>query len=158
MEASGVEPVIQVGDIVVLADGIAEKKRLKAGVVAKVTVIDDGDIKVSEVDSGEERCWLKPEDLVVTATFDVDEYACPICMDTLYKPCVNACGHTFCFWCMHQVISVQFPYNLLVFRAPPAPLVLLYGILRAPKAPCSTKTGAEGAKNTCTRTRPNTRP
>ena len=36
-----------------------------------------------------------------TATHDED-VSCPICHELLYKPTVNACGHAFCFWCIHQ--------------------------------------------------------
>jgi hypothetical protein len=27
-----------------------------------------------------------------------DDWQCPICCDLIYKPCVNVCGHLFCFW------------------------------------------------------------
>ena len=30
---------------------------------------------------------------------------CPICHEHLHKPCVNECGHTFCFWCLHQAMD-----------------------------------------------------
>jgi hypothetical protein len=29
---------------------------------------------------------------------DEDDWRCPICFEMIYKPCVNVCGHTFCFW------------------------------------------------------------
>ncbi len=28
----------------------------------------------------------------------LENWKCPICLDVLYKPCVNTCGHVFCFW------------------------------------------------------------
>lgn len=28
----------------------------------------------------------------------MDDWKCPICLELLYKPCVNTCGHVFCFW------------------------------------------------------------
>lgn len=34
------------------------------------------------------------------------DFSCSICMDFLYKPCVNSCGHTFCFWCFHHAMDV----------------------------------------------------
>ena len=39
------------------------------------------------------------------ATLADEEFACPICTELLYKPCVNACGHTFCFWCLHKAMD-----------------------------------------------------
>lgn len=36
---------------------------------------------------------------------DESAFHCAICMELLYKPCVNTCGHTFCFWCMHQSMN-----------------------------------------------------
>ena len=35
----------------------------------------------------------------------VEDFSCPICCELLYKPCVNACGHTFCFWCLHKAMD-----------------------------------------------------
>jgi hypothetical protein len=29
---------------------------------------------------------------------DAADFNCAICLELLYKPCVNHCGHTFCFW------------------------------------------------------------
>jgi len=37
---------------------------------------------------------------------DPSSFTCSICMDLLYKPCVNTCGHSFCFWCMHRAMDV----------------------------------------------------
>eukprot|EP00193_Tetraselmis_chui_P015677 CAMPEP_0177781102 /NCGR_PEP_ID=MMETSP0491_2-20121128/17635_1 /TAXON_ID=63592 /ORGANISM="Tetraselmis chuii, Strain PLY429" /LENGTH=460 /DNA_ID=CAMNT_0019301073 /DNA_START=417 /DNA_END=1800 /DNA_ORIENTATION=- len=34
-----------------------------------------------------------------------DFWSCPICMEMVYKPCVNSCGHVFCFWCMHRAMN-----------------------------------------------------
>ena len=37
---------------------------------------------------------------------DIEEFKCPICMELIYKPCVNAaCGHVFCFWCFHLAMN-----------------------------------------------------
>mmetsp|Transcript_5349 Transcript_5349/g.11748 ORF Transcript_5349/g.11748 Transcript_5349/m.11748 type:complete len:431 (+) Transcript_5349:180-1472(+) len=32
-------------------------------------------------------------------------FHCSICMELMYKPCVNTCGHSFCFWCMHRAMN-----------------------------------------------------
>lgn len=37
--------------------------------------------------------------LATTITASPDDWNCPVCMDLLHKPCANACGHMFCFWC-----------------------------------------------------------
>ncbi|EFJ48446.1 hypothetical protein VOLCADRAFT_117640, partial [Volvox carteri f. nagariensis] len=42
---------------------------------------------------------------------------CPICMDLLYKPCINNCGHTFCFWCMHNSMNPFRPSQCPLCRA-----------------------------------------
>lgn len=35
---------------------------------------------------------------------DPEDWRCPTCLDLVYKPAVNsACGHVFCFWCLHKV-------------------------------------------------------
>ena len=37
----------------------------------------------------------------------VTDFHCAICMDLLYKPCINSiCGHAFCFWCFHFAMDV----------------------------------------------------
>lgn len=35
----------------------------------------------------------------------IEEFACAICLETLHKPAVNGCGHSFCFWCMHHAMT-----------------------------------------------------
>jgi len=34
-----------------------------------------------------------------------EDLLCPICQDLLVKPVVNACGHSFCFWCTHRAMD-----------------------------------------------------
>merc|ERR1719502_1005427 len=36
---------------------------------------------------------------------DVNDFCCAICLETLHKPAVNHCGHSFCFWCFHHAMS-----------------------------------------------------
>ncbi|EFJ40214.1 hypothetical protein VOLCADRAFT_100003 [Volvox carteri f. nagariensis] len=38
-------------------------------------------------------------------------------MDLLYKPCINNCGHTFCFWCMHNSMNPFRPSQCPLCRA-----------------------------------------
>lgn len=47
----------------------------------------------------------------------IDEWKCPICFDLLHKPCVNVCGHVFCFWCMHQAMNPYRPSQCPVCRS-----------------------------------------
>eukprot|EP01006_Ploeotia_vitrea_P030576 TRINITY_DN62957_c1_g1_i1.p1 TRINITY_DN62957_c1_g1~~TRINITY_DN62957_c1_g1_i1.p1 ORF type:complete len:853 (-),score=198.14 TRINITY_DN62957_c1_g1_i1:132-2690(-) len=36
------------------------------------------------------------------------EFQCGICLDLAYKPVVNVCGHTFCFWCLcHSMNNLE---------------------------------------------------
>ena len=37
--------------------------------------------------------------------FEKHDFSCSICSDLLWKPCVNECGHAFCFWCLHRAMS-----------------------------------------------------
>ena len=38
---------------------------------------------------------------VQPSAHSADDWACPICLDLLYKPVVNGpCGHIYCFWCV----------------------------------------------------------
>eukprot|EP01018_Ginkgo_biloba_P009929 Gb_06840 [translate_table: standard] len=34
-----------------------------------------------------------------------EEFLCVICLELVYKPIVHACGHVFCFWCVHEAMS-----------------------------------------------------
>ncbi|CAM6107353.1 unnamed protein product [Calypogeia fissa] len=39
---------------------------------------------------------------------ELDEpFLCFICLELVHKPVVNACGHLFCFWCVHQAMSTD---------------------------------------------------
>ncbi|CAI5526658.1 unnamed protein product, partial [Closterium sp. Naga37s-1] len=43
-----------------------------------------------------------------TVLLSMDDFLCPICRDLVFKPVVNACGHVFCFWCVHRAMT---PYS-----------------------------------------------
>ncbi|GLJ29917.1 hypothetical protein SUGI_0591440 [Cryptomeria japonica] len=32
-------------------------------------------------------------------------FQCQICLEVAYKPVVQACGHVFCFWCLHRAMN-----------------------------------------------------
>lgn len=32
-------------------------------------------------------------------------FNCPICLEMVYKPVVQVCGHMFCFWCVHRSMN-----------------------------------------------------
>eukprot|EP00850_Spirogloea_muscicola_P022446 SM000295S11281 [mRNA] locus=s295:52133:54794:- [translate_table: standard] len=39
------------------------------------------------------------------AAVDPADFQCPICLSLVYKPVINACGHAFCFWCIHRAMN-----------------------------------------------------
>ncbi|XP_057840274.2 E3 ubiquitin-protein ligase PRT1 [Cryptomeria japonica] len=34
-----------------------------------------------------------------------EPFQCQICLEIAYKPVVQACGHIFCFWCLHRAMD-----------------------------------------------------
>ncbi|KAG0588153.1 hypothetical protein M758_2G149800 [Ceratodon purpureus] len=36
---------------------------------------------------------------------DAEQFQCIICLELVYKPIVHACGHLFCFWCVHRAMD-----------------------------------------------------
>eukprot|EP00667_Euglena_gracilis_P003204 EG_transcript_3212 len=34
-----------------------------------------------------------------------DDFKCSICLYLWHKPCINSCGHAFCFWCIHLAMN-----------------------------------------------------
>lgn len=83
----------------------------------------------------------------------VQDWTCPICCELLYKPCANACGHLFCFWCLHKAMSPfstsKCPMCRATFGHFPAILAPLHAFLKAsfPEeyARRTTETAAEEA-------------
>ena len=51
------------------------------------------------------------------APLDEHDWRCAICLELLFKPCVNACGHAACFWCTHQAMNPYAPSNCPLCRA-----------------------------------------
>lgn len=50
---------------------------------------------------------------------DVGEaFHCQICLEVVYKPVVEACGHVFCFWCLHKAMSHSGKSHCPVCRNP----------------------------------------
>ncbi|MEW5310858.1 MAG: hypothetical protein WDW38_002619 [Sanguina aurantia] len=49
---------------------------------------------------------------------DVTEFSCPICLELMYKPTVNQCGHAMCFWCNHRSMNPYSPSACPLCRAP----------------------------------------
>jgi len=64
-----------------------------------------------------------------------EEAACPVCRELIYKPTVNSCGHTFCFWCLHRSMDPLDCSSCPICRAPfvhlPAPCLALHLHLNA---------------------------
>ena len=69
----------------------------------------------------------------------VEDFSCPICCELLYKPCVNACGHTFCFWCLHKAMD-----PLADSRCPLCHRVVKVPLRQCPSSPPAPPQGALG--------------
>mgnify|MGYP001216556073 CR=1 FL=1 len=52
------------------------------------------------------------------AALPLDDLKCAICLETLHKPCVNHCGHAFCFWCFHHAMGGLGASQCPLCRAP----------------------------------------
>ena len=66
-----------------------------------------------------------------TISATIEDFQCSICLELLYKPCVNTCGHTFCFWCFHKAMDMfstihTCPLCRSEFRHFPAVCIPLY--------------------------------
>ena len=73
----------------------------------------------------------EPVDNEVRRQIEVREACtCPICHELLYKPTVNSCGHTFCFWCTHHSMDALAASSCPLCRAPfqhlPAPCLPIH--------------------------------
>ena len=62
---------------------------------------DDGDNKKDDEDDDDDDHDASSSEL----QFKESDYTCAICYSLLYKPCVNNCGHVFCFWCLHHAMD-----------------------------------------------------
>ena len=65
----------------------------------------------------------------------LDDFTCSICTELLYKPCVSACGHAFCFWCLHKAMdplqASQCPLCRQGFKHFAAPVAAFHRLLSA---------------------------
>ena len=70
-----------------------------------------------------------------TAKLTLDDFTCSICTELLYKPCVSACGHAFCFWCLHKAMdpmeASQCPLCRQGFKHFAAPVAAFHRLLSA---------------------------
>lgn len=48
----------------------------------------------------------------------LESFNCSICLELVYKPIVQACGHIFCFWCAYQAMNVRKESHCPVCRRP----------------------------------------
>ncbi|MCO5576404.1 hypothetical protein L7F22_030214 [Adiantum nelumboides] len=49
---------------------------------------------------------------------ETEPFNCSICLELVYKPIVQACGHIFCFWCAFQAMNVRKESHCPVCRRP----------------------------------------
>jgi hypothetical protein len=90
-----------------------------------------------------------------------EEFSCAICKEMLHKPCVSACGHTFCFWCLHHAMDPLAPSHCPLCRAAfvhfASPCVPLHAYVgrRFPEASDArereVRRGASGGREVCER-------
>jgi Zinc finger, ZZ type len=57
-----------------------------------------------------------PEVACLSDLKNEEEFCCSICRELLWKPCVNLCGHVFCFWCFHKAMDPWDPSNCPLCR------------------------------------------
>lgn len=56
--------------------------------------------------SGLPLCWDSSSQFCTMETHDeAEQFQCIICLELVYKPIVHACGHLFCFWCVHRAMD-----------------------------------------------------
>lgn len=62
------------------------------------------------------------------------DWQCPLCLELLYKPCVNECGHVFCFWCtfraMDPFTASRCPICRSAYNHLPHPVYLLHSFVK----------------------------
>eukprot|EP00249_Psilotum_nudum_P015565 c25394_g1_i2 orf=275-1333(+) len=56
-----------------------------------------------------------PKDL---ATLVGEHFNCLICLELVHKPVVHACGHLFCFWCVHRTMNAYAESHCPLCRRP----------------------------------------
>ena len=70
-----------------------------------------------------------------TSKLTLNDFTCSICTELLYKPCVSACGHAFCFWCLHKAMdpleASQCPLCRQGFKHFAAPVAAFHRLLSA---------------------------
>lgn len=49
---------------------------------------------------------------------DPEPFHCIICLELVYKPIVHACGHLFCFWCVHRAMDAAYKSLCPLCRRP----------------------------------------
>lgn len=47
-----------------------------------------------------------------------ERFRCLICLDLVFKPIVQSCGHVFCFWCVHRAMDSKKQSQCPVCRRP----------------------------------------
>ena len=92
--------------------GLSGRRDLNGAIGTVRQGLDPASGRVVVVVAGQELFKLKPANLRVVgssssapAAFDDADFSCSICHSLLWKPCVNVCGHAFCFWCIHQAME-----------------------------------------------------
>ena len=83
-----------------------EDERLRRAVVAqdRVVIREVYAARQSRAAAAAAAAATAPS-LEPAAMFNEEDFTCSVCLRLLHKPCVNGCGHAFCFWCLHRSMS-----------------------------------------------------
>ncbi|MCO5561992.1 hypothetical protein L7F22_015618 [Adiantum nelumboides] len=74
-----------------------------------------GESSLTDDHSCEDSTVLMFQELPIEET---EPFNCSICLELVYKPIVQACGHIFCFWCAFQAMNVRKESHCPVCRRP----------------------------------------
>eukprot|EP00252_Welwitschia_mirabilis_P020917 TRINITY_DN5234_c0_g1_i1.p1 TRINITY_DN5234_c0_g1~~TRINITY_DN5234_c0_g1_i1.p1 ORF type:complete len:486 (+),score=92.79 TRINITY_DN5234_c0_g1_i1:235-1692(+) len=99
------------------ADG---KKQKQVADMDAVEADDKKQKQVADMDAVEadDKKQKQVAEMEAIKAVDKDEFLCGICLDLVYKPIVQSCGHIFCFWCNHRAMNNIVESHCAICRKP----------------------------------------